>query len=203
MRVILGIGNLGKEYENTRHNIGFDLLDKLAEKHSLVFSPSKFDYYIAGSPNGATPFFLIKPTTYVNRSGLAALDFIDHNNIDLENFLIIADDVNLDLGKIRIRKSGGDGGHNGIASIIYHLNSDQFPRLRFGIGNYFAKGEMADYVLSKFDDEEKTSLEPKIDFAVNLMDEFIRGGLVTMLNFFSKNSVNLDDNLKNSSEVKD
>lgn len=203
MRVIFGIGNPGKEYENTRHNIGFDLLDKLAEKHSLVFSPSKFDYYIAGSPNSATPFFLIKPTTYVNRSGLAALDFIENTNIDLENFLVIADDINLDLGKIRIRKSGGDGGHNGISSIIYHLNTDQFPRLRFGIGNHFAKGEMADYVLSKFDDEERTSLEPRIDFTVNLMDEFIKGDLDTMLNFFSKNSVNVDDSSKNSSEVKD
>lgn len=203
MRVIFGIGNPGKQYENTRHNVGFDLLDKFAEKHSMIFSASKFEYYIAGSPKNATPFFLIKPTTYVNRSGLAAFDFIEHNNIDIENFLVVADDINLDLGKIRIRKSGGDGGHNGIASIIYHLNTDQFPRLRFGIGNDFAKGKMADYVLSKFDDNEKTSLEPRFDFAVDLIDEFVNGGIDSMLNFFSKNSVRAEDNKNNSSEVKE
>ena len=203
MRAILGIGNPGREYENTRHNAGFDILDRFAESHSLVFKPSKGDYYLAGSEDFATPFFLIKPTTYVNNSGLAAKDFIEKYNLDANDLLVIADDINLDLGKIRIRKSGGDGGHNGIASLIYHLNTDQFPRLRFGIGNDFQKGNMASYVLDKFDDEIRTSLEPKFKFVSELIYEYVKGGLPYMLNFFSKNAVSSDDKSKKSSEVGD
>ena len=201
MRVIFGIGNPGKEYENTRHNAGFEILDRFAEKHSLEFKPSKGDYYIAGSEKIAAPFFLVKPTTYVNKSGLAALDLVERLDVKIENLLIIADDINLDLGKIRIRKSGGDGGHNGIASLLYHLNSDKFPRLRFGIGKDFQKGEMASYVLDKFDDDTRTLLEPKFNFCVELIEEFTKEGLPSMLNYFSKNSVNDEDKLNNSSKA--
>ncbi|MFC2134040.1 aminoacyl-tRNA hydrolase [Bacteroidota bacterium] len=201
MRVIFGIGNPGKEYENTRHNAGFDILDRFAEIHSLEFKPSKGEYFIAGSENIAAPFFLVKPTNYVNNSGLAALDIVERLEIDIENLLVIADDINLDIGKIRIRKSGGDGGHNGIASLIYHLNSDKFPRLRFGIGKDFQKGEMASYVLDKFDDEIQTLLEPKFNLCVDLIEEYTRGGLPHMLNYFSKNSVSDEDKLNNSSEA--
>jgi len=203
LRAIFGIGNPGAEYENTRHNAGFDILDLFAEKHSLLFKPSKGDFYFAGSSIEATQFYLIKPITYVNRSGLAVLDFFEKYNIELEDFLVVADDINLDIGKIRIRKSGGDGGHNGIASIIYHLNTDQFPRLRFGIGSDFQKGNMASYVLDKFDSDTRTSLEPKFNFAVELIEEFLRGGISPMLNYFSKNSVRDNDKSETSSEVED
>ncbi len=203
MRAIFGIGNPGQEYEDTRHNVGFSILDRFAEKHSLTFRPSKGDYYFAGGALNATHFLLIKPTTYVNNCGIAALQLIQENNLDIENFLVVTDDVNLKLGKIRIRKSGGDGGHNGISSIIYHLNSDEFPRLRFGIGNDFEKGKMADYVLEKLDEVTLTSLETNFNFSIDLTEEFIKNGIQEMLNYFSKNVVFSADDLDNSNEFVD
>lgn len=186
MRAVLGIGNPGKKYEDTRHNIGFFILDKLAEKNKLSFQASKGEYYIAGSVNNASPFFLIKPTTYVNLSGIAALDFIDAHDIDLKDLLIITDDINLEPGKIRIRKSGGDGGHNGIASLIYHLHSDQFPRLRFGIGSDFNKGQMAEFVLDKFSPDDLKYINPAVESSIDIIEKFIEGGIDSALNYFSK-----------------
>ena len=186
MRAVLGIGNPGKKYEDTRHNIGFIILDKFAEKNKLYFKASKGEYYIAGSEINASPFFLIKPTTYVNLSGIAAKEFLDSYNVKLHDILVVTDDINLEPGKIRIRKSGGDGGHNGIASIIHHLQSDQFPRLRFGIGNDFEKGEMAEFVLDKFSDADQKNINPAIKTTLEIIDHFIEGGLDTALNFFSK-----------------
>lgn len=188
MRIILGIGNPGRKYVDTKHNIGFIILDKFAQKYGLKFKPSKFGYIETGSSLDSSRFALIKPTTYVNNSGLAALDVLDYYNLPPEDLLVISDDVNLELGKIRIRKSGGDGGHNGLKSIIYHLNSDQFARLRFGIGDGFDEGEMADYVLSKFSKKNFDYLEQKIVFSVKLIEHFILGGSKEMLDFFSKNS---------------
>lgn len=187
MRLVVGIGNPGKRYELTRHNAGFIILDAFAAKHGLDFKPSKKDYYIAGSENIASPFFLIKPTTYVNMSGTAVLDFIDQYNIDTSDILVVADDINLELGRIRLRQSGGDGGHNGLKSIIYHLESNYFPRLRFGIGSEFEKGLMADFVLTKFSSEDLKYLEKPVLFSVELIEKFISDGYKSMLDHFSKN----------------
>ena len=186
MRAVLGIGNPGKKYEDTRHNIGYSILNKFAEKHKLYFKASKGDFYIAGSEINASPFFLVKPTTYVNLSGIAANDVLDYYRINLEDFLVVADDINLPAGNIRIRKSGGDGGHNGIASIIYHLQSNNFPRLRFGIGDDFKKGEMAEFVLDKFSNEDYKIINPAINSTIEIIEAFIEGGLDTALNYFSK-----------------
>lgn len=131
---------------------------------------------------------MIKPVTYVNLSGLAAVDFLAEYDVNIEDFLVVYDDLNLDPGKIRIRKSGGDGGHNGISSLIYHLQNDSFPRLRFGIGNNFNKGEMADFVLSSFDPEDSAQIDTQIDYSVELIEKFISGGLKSMLEYFSINS---------------
>ena len=186
MQVILGIGNPGKKYENTRHNIGFMILDEMARKRSLQFSPSKNDYYIAGSPKKASPFCFIKPSTYVNLSGIAAKQVLEEYEIETTNILVVSDDVNLPLGKIRIRKSGGDGGHNGLSSIIYHLNTDNFPRLRFGIGSEFENGTMADYVLNKFSKSDYIEIEDSMNISTQLIDDFIESGIDKMLSSFSK-----------------
>jgi len=193
LRAIFGIGNPGNRYDKTRHNIGFIILERFAEKHNLLFTSSKYDFYSTRGELENCPFFLIKPTTYVNRCGLAASDFFDENNIEILNFLVVSDDLNLPEGKIRLRKSGGDGGHNGMNSIIYHLESDQFPRLRFGIGNQFNDGEMANYVLNKLDDEKLASLKPDIDFAVLLLEQFVLGGYQKMLDYYSKNVKNKEE----------
>ena len=186
MRIIFGIGNPGNRYSQTRHNSGFLLLDQYAQKNSLPFIASKNDYFFAEGKTAQSGFSLIKPTTYVNNSGIAALQAMEDFNIPITDFLVVADDLNLETGKVRVRVGGGDGGHNGINSIIYHLNSDDFPRLRIGIGNNFDKGEMADYVLSPFTNEEFTLISGAFNEAVMLIDEFIQGGIKQMLDANSK-----------------
>jgi peptidyl-tRNA hydrolase, PTH1 family len=186
VRLIFGIGNPGNRYSQTRHNSGLLLLDQYAQKNSLPFIASKNDYFFAEGKTAQSGFSLIKPTTYVNNSGIAALQAVQEYNISISDFLVVADDVNLETGKVRIRVGGGDGGHNGINSIIYHLNSDDFPRLRIGIGNNFGKGEMADYVLSPFAKEEFAIISGAFCEAVILIDEFIQGGIKQMLDANSK-----------------
>ena len=188
MKALFGIGNPGKQYSDTRHNIGFMILDELARKLECSFTAGKGDYFIAGGSLKGQDYILVKPTTYVNRSGIAASDILNNYDIPLEKFLVISDDVNLEVGKIRLRKSGGDGGHNGLASIIYYLESINFPRLRFGIGNNFEEGEMADYVLSPFEESELKIIKPRIEFAVSLAEEFIKGGLQSALDYYSKHN---------------
>lgn len=174
------------------------MLDAFAHKHKIKFNPSKRDFYISEGKKGPSDFFLIKPTTFMNLSGTALLDFVEDTPIELENILVVYDDVNLSVGQIRLRKSGSDGGHNGIKSIIYHLQNDQFPRLRFGIGNKFDKGEMADYVLEKFNNDETEIIKTNIDFSVELIENFIDGGYKKMADFFSVKSKAKITNEQNS-----
>ena len=186
MRAVLGIGNPGKKYINTRHNIGITIVERLVNKYRLNFVESKFDYFVAEGSVSINDFCLIKPTTYVNNSGLAAKEFIDYSGVDISDFLVVSDDVNLDPGKLRIRKFGGDGGHNGLHSIIYHLESEDFPRLRFGIGRDFEDGSMANFVLSKFDKEEEPAVEEAIDLSIVLIESFIVDGIQGALNLYSR-----------------
>lgn len=186
MRAVFGIGNPGSRYENTRHNAGFIILDRFAEKRRLSFLPGKENYYYTRGAIGSSSFILIKPTTYVNLSGQAAAHIINELNIRPEEFLVVYDDINLETGNIRLRKSGGDGGHNGMHSLIYYLETDNFPRLRFGIGNNFDKGDMAQYVLSPFKKEELQNLDDSFSLSESLIEEFIKGGFQDSLNFFSK-----------------
>jgi PTH1 family peptidyl-tRNA hydrolase len=186
VRLILGIGNPGKRYSFTRHNAGFLLLDNYAQKNSISFKASQKDYYFAEGKTADCGFSLIKPSTYVNDSGLAAIQAIEEYNIELTDMLVIADDVNLETGKFRIRANGSGGGHNGMNSIIYHLNSDNFPRLRIGIGNDFRRGQMADYVLSVFSKEEEVIISKVFADTMVLIDEFIKSGTKGMLDANSK-----------------
>jgi len=186
VRIILGVGNPGSRYKNNRHNVGFMLLDYLAKSVSVSFSPSKFDYsYSEGSFNNSD-FVLVKPATYVNNSGVAASQALKYYNTPINDLLVIVDDLNLGLASFRVRASGGDGGHNGVYSIIYHLTSDQFPRIRIGIGNSFEKGSMAQYVLEDFSKSEINQLENTFGTCDSLVKEFITGGLSSMLNLNSR-----------------
>ncbi|MEG8945965.1 aminoacyl-tRNA hydrolase [Rosettibacter firmus] len=184
MYSVVGLGNPGKKYELTRHNIGFIILDRFAEKHNLHFKKKSSYYYVEGT-TGSSTFFLIKPTTYMNLSGIAVQEFLSENKVEMENLLVVVDDVNLDLGKIRLRKTGSDGGHNGIKSIINYLQSNQFPRLRFGIGKDFKKDEMADYVLSEFTEDEFQEINNSINFSVELIEKFTLGGYKLMSDYYS------------------
>ena len=186
MRVILGIGNPGNRYLYNRHNVGFILLDKLASKYSLSFTPSKGDYYFCEGKIGSEEFSLIKPTTYVNNSGIAASQAINFYEIDVSDFLVVFDDLNLDLAKVKLKVKGGDGGHNGLSSIIYHLNNNNFARLRLGIGSDFEKGFMADYVLTDFTKDELKELQNTFNLGIKLSEEFIQGGIKQLLDANSR-----------------
>lgn len=186
MRCVIGLGNPDKKYLSTRHNIGFVVLDSFAQKHNLTFTPSKRDYYKSEGSFGSSDFFLVKPTTYMNNSGIAVLDLINELSISPEDLLVIVDDVNLPTGSIRLRKSGSDGGHNGLKSIIYHLQSNNFARLRFGIGNTFGKGMMAHFVLNKFTGEEVEIIKNQLSTVEDLIEAFITGGYSQMLNKYSQ-----------------
>lgn len=171
------------------------LLDYFAETHSLTFKSSRFDFYYSEEKLSDTSYMLVKPTTFVNNSGIAANQVLKNFDVDIKDFLVVYDDFNLRFSDLRIKLSGGDGGHNGLTSIIYNLNSDQFPRLRIGIGNNFKFGEMASYVLKNFNKDEQKILLETFKSGIILLEEFISGGINKMLNAnsrLSKNEVKKD-----------
>ena len=181
MRVIFGIGNPGIRYEFTRHNAGFLLLDYLAEKFSLNFKPSTGEYLEAAGSLSEQKFSLVKPVTFVNNSGLAAKQIFEKYDLIPEEFLVICDDTNLKNFEWRVRLSGGDGGHNGLSSLIYHLMSDQFPRIRIGIGTNPTDTVLSDYVLSDFSNDELEEYQNTFNKCSVLIEEFIVGGSKKML----------------------
>lgn len=191
MKAIVGIGNPGKKYLNTKHNTGFSFIDFLIEPNKLLLTNSKEDYFVAKGDLNGVPFLLVKPMTYVNLSGIAVKLISEEYQIEPKDILIIIDDINLPFGEIRIRKGGGDGGHNGLSSIIYYLETNQFPRLRIGISKDFENGQMADYVLSKFSSDELIKLGKIFEYCKNLTNQFILKEYKGMLDFYSKNPLNL------------
>ncbi len=186
MRIIFGIGNPGTRYQLNRHNTGFLLTDFFAKHKSLSFTFSKFDYQYSEGEIDSNPFALIKPSTYVNLSGVALKQCCEHYKVNTENVLILVDDINLPNAEIRIRKSGSDGGHNGLKSIIYHMNTDEIPRLRIGIGSNFDDGFLSDYVLTNFSDPEFLQLIKSFEFGTQLIESFITGGYDKMLITYSQ-----------------
>lgn len=181
MRVILGIGNPGSRYSRTRHNVGFMFLDYLAARNSISFQPSDFDYHFASGKIGDEEFLLVKPNTFVNNSGLAAIQLVEKYNLNLNALLVAADDVNIEFSKFRIRVSGGDGGHNGLKSLIYHLNSDQFVRIRFGIGSVDLIQSLSDNVLGDFLAEEQIKMNKTFNSAASIVEIFIASGIKAAL----------------------
>lgn len=162
--LVVGLGNPGAKYENTRHNIGFLILDALASASNSFFESDRYADVCTIKAKGKQ-FVLVKPTTFMNLSGKAVRYWLEKEKIDLENLVIITDDLALPLGKIRIRKRGSDGGHNGLKSINELLNTQQYNRLRFGIGSDFSKGKQVDYVLGEWNNTEKETLKERIDIA--------------------------------------
>jgi peptidyl-tRNA hydrolase, PTH1 family len=198
VRVIFGIGNPGSGYQYNRHNAGFLFLDQFAEDHNLVFKTSKADYYYASGEIKGLEYILIKPSTFVNRSGVAAEQIINETKLELNDFLVLSDDVNLETGEFRFRTSGGDGGHNGLKSIIYYLGSESFPRLRFGIGNSPEDQNLAGYVLENFTNSELKKLNLSFKNISLLVEEFIVGGIKSMLDLNSRlNNSQTENDFKN------
>lgn len=195
MRAVVGIGNPGNKYKLNRHNIGFLTLDYFAQSYKLNFSPSKYDYEYLEGDFDLNGFVLIKPTTYVNNTGIAVLQVIEKYSINPYDVLVVVDDINLNKFDFRLKKSGSDGGHNGLSSIIYHLNTKDFPRLRIGIGNEFEEGKLSQYVLTDFNDQELKNLENLLPVYSEIIYYFIKDGYKSALAVYSKFKQNFKNNL--------
>jgi PTH1 family peptidyl-tRNA hydrolase len=182
--LIAGLGNIGPEYVNTRHNIGFMALDALAKKTDIVFESKRYADRAEFRFKGRI-FILIKPTTFMNLSGKAIAYWLKKENITDENLLVIADDIALPIGSLRLRKKGGAGGHNGLQDIIDHLGTEEFSRLRIGAGNEFPMGYQIKYVLGEWTEEEKNILLPKIDTSVEIIKSFGTIGIDRTMNAFN------------------
>ena len=185
MKLIVGLGNIGKEYENTRHNMGFMLVDRYLQYKNITDKfKEKFNaMYVETTINNEKVIF-IKPTTYMNNSGMAVRAFLDFYKLDVQDILVISDDLDLDLGKFRLRRNGSSGGHNGLKSIISHLNSDDFKRLRIGISN--DKDDVINYVLSKFSKKELNEIDTMYDTLVKVLDDYFVMDFTSLMSKYNR-----------------
>ena len=183
--LIIGLGNPGAKYENTRHNIGFKVLDKLASLSNISFSTDKYADVSSVKFKGRT-LVLIKPNTFMNLSGKAVNYWMQKEKISTENILVISDDISLPFSTIRLRSKGSDGGHNGLKDIINTLGSSAFPRIKFGVGSEFNKGQQSNYVLADWSEEESILLEGKLEFIIKMIQSFSAIGINRTMNDFNR-----------------
>lgn len=182
--LIVGLGNPGIKYQNTRHNIGFEIVDYLAKENDLQFDTQKLADMAIFNHKGRK-FILLKPTTFMNLSGKAVRYWMQKEKIKLENILIITDDINLDFGTIRIKTKGSHGGHNGLYHIQETLNTNAYPRFRFGIGSQFPRGQQIDYVLGEWNKDEKSELIERLEKAKQAILSFGLAGINQTMNNFN------------------
>jgi len=182
--LIVGLGNIGSEYANTRHNIGFKILDYIANQEGISFQTLKLGEVAELKIKGRT-ILLLKPNTYMNLSGKAVKYWLEKENIEKENMLVITDDLNLAFGTIRIKTKGSDGGHNGLKNIQLLLNSTEYPRFRFGISDAFKKGQQVNYVLGEWDTEEKEKLKERLEISSEIVKSFALAGLNNTMNTYN------------------
>lgn len=182
--LIVGLGNIGAEYENTRHNIGFKVIDLLASELDTRFETKKLGDLAWAKHKGRT-LVLLKPNTYMNLSGKAVLYWLKQEEIPIENLLVITDDIHLDFGSFRLKASGSDGGHNGLKDIQDKLNTTKYHRFRFGVGNGFGQGRQVDYVLGSWNAEESKGLVMRLGEATELAKSFVFAGAANTMNKFN------------------
>ena len=182
--LIVGLGNIGEKYDNTRHNIGFKILDELAKEKDISFETQKLGSIASFRFKGKT-LVLLKPSTFMNLSGKALKYWMQKEKIKLENVLIVTDDLNIDFGTIRLKAKGSDGGHNGLRDIQEKLGTSSYPRFRFGVGSNFSKGRQVDYVLGEWTAEEQSQLIERLPKAVEVILSFATQGLGNTMNYFN------------------
>jgi PTH1 family peptidyl-tRNA hydrolase len=182
--LIVGLGNIGEAYLNTRHNIGFKIVDEVAEEHKTTFETEKLGDVATFRLKGRT-FILLKPSTYMNLSGKAVKYWMDKENISVENILVVTDDVHIDFGTIRIKAKGSAGGHNGLKDIQQVLNTQEYARFRFGVGANYAKGRQADFVLGSWSTEETSQLIERLPISSKIITSFGTAGLANTMNEFN------------------
>ena len=183
--LIVGLGNIGDEYRDTRHNIGFNVLDAFAKASNIVFKDGRYGATADLSLKGRQ-LVLLKPSTYMNLSGNAVRYWMQQEKVPLENVLIVVDDLALPIGALRQKPKGSDAGHNGLKHIAATLGTENYARLRFGIGNNFPKGAQIDYVLGHFSEEEKQQMGERIDTACEIIKSFCLAGIAITMNQFNK-----------------
>ena len=183
--LIVGLGNIGEEYRDTRHNIGFNVLDALAKASNLVFTDGRYGATTSLSIKGRT-LILLKPSTYMNLSGNAVRYYMQKEKIPLENVLIVVDDLALAFGTLRLKSKGSDAGHNGLKHIAATLGTQDYARLRFGIGNEFPRGGQIDYVLGNFSDKESEAMDERLKTAGEIIKSFCLAGIDITMNQYNK-----------------
>jgi len=188
LKLIAGLGNPGSKYSHTRHNVGFFVIDVLCRRHKLELKPGKGDWVYAGYDIGDDEVILMKPLTYMNRSGYAVREMMEVKGISKEDLLVLVDDFQIPLGTIRVRDKGSDGGHNGLASISYELESDEYPRMRIGIGKQevLRKDEFIDFVLGDFTGDEFGKLDKMYEIYADCVESFVVNGVTKTMNSFNK-----------------
>ena len=184
--LIVGLGNIGPKYVNTRHNVGFNILDYFAEKESLTFESAKLGDISTYKLKGRS-FLLLKPSTFMNLSGKAIRYWLEKEKIPLQNLLVLTDDINLPFGTFRIKIKGSDGGHNGLKDIQYILNTTNYNRFRFGISDEFSMGRQVDYVLGDWSEEEVELLNKRLPKAIEAIKSFGLAGISNTMNLFNGN----------------
>ena len=182
--LIVGLGNIGDKYTNTRHNIGFKIVDEVAEEHKVTFETDKLGDVATFRFKGRT-FILLKPSTFMNLSGKAVKYWMQKENISIENILIVTDDVNIDFGTIRLKAKGSAGGHNGLKDVQEKLNTQQYTRFRFGVGGNYSKGRQVDFVLGEWNKEETSKLIERLPTAAKVITSFGTAGLANTMNTFN------------------
>jgi PTH1 family peptidyl-tRNA hydrolase len=184
VQAIIGLGNPGRKYQESRHNIGFLIIDSLLERYKIPLKAGKGDYYFSEIELAGKRTLIIKPTTFMNRSGITVIQMMNNYSIDTRNILVVHDDFHLPFGTLRFRAKGSDGGHNGMESIIYHSGTEVFNRLRFGIGKHFK--DVTRFVLSKFTKKEKGKLDDLIQVAVEGVIFWSENGIDETMNKYNK-----------------
>ena len=185
-KLIVGLGNPGKEYEHTRHNVGFDVIDRLANRHKIAVGKREHRGLLGDGRIGETRVFLLKPQTYMNLSGEAVAAFLRQKPLALTDLLVITDDIALPTARLRLRPQGSAGGHNGLKSLIAHLHSQEFARLRFGVGAPRDPSVQIDFVLSRFSKGEESDVAEAMDIAADAVEMWIAEGIEPAMNRFNR-----------------
>ena len=185
MFVVIGLGNPGKEYASTRHNVGFDAIDIIARRHNITLNKIKFKSVYGEGNIGNEKVLLVKPQTFMNNSGISVREIFQFYKVPIENIIIIVDDIDIDFATVRIKMKGSAGSHNGLKSIIYHLQNDQFPRIKIGIGKKYPNQDLADFVLSRFSKEDRQVIEESILTAAEAVDVIIGEGIINAMNKYN------------------
>ena len=183
--MVVGLGNPGKNYANTRHNVGFDTIDLLSHRNNIKINKIKFKSVYGEGSIGGEKVILLKPQTYMNNSGMAVLDLYKFYKLSIQNIIVIVDDVDIEFGTTRIRKQGSAGSHNGLKSIIYNLNRDDFPRVKIGIGEKKQGQDLANFVLSKFSKDERGIMDEAITEAALAIETMITYNIDKAMNEFN------------------